>query len=58
MAPWVSAWLPSDQFDRRSFALVAQGETQVHRIYHIDRGYERVEEKLRQLGAQVQRAPA
>ncbi len=39
-------------------ALVAQGETQVHRIYHIDRGYERVEEKLRQLGAQVQRAPA
>ena len=39
-------------------ALVAQGETHIHRIYHIDRGYERVEEKLRQLGAQVQRAPA
>ncbi len=39
-------------------ALVAQGETHIHRIYHIDRGYERVEEKLRQLGAQVLRAPA
>jgi UDP-N-acetylglucosamine 1-carboxyvinyltransferase len=35
--------------------LVAEGETIVHRIYHIDRGYECIEEKLAQLGAQIQR---
>jgi UDP-N-acetylglucosamine 1-carboxyvinyltransferase len=35
--------------------LVAEGETLVDRIYHIDRGYERIEEKLAQLGARVQR---
>jgi len=35
--------------------LAADGETLVDRIYHIDRGYERLEEKLAQLGAQVQR---
>jgi UDP-N-acetylglucosamine 1-carboxyvinyltransferase len=35
--------------------LVAEGETLVDRIYHIDRGYERIEEKLAQLGAHVQR---
>lgn len=38
--------------------LVAQGNTEVERIYHIDRGYECIEEKLRQLGAQIQRVPA
>ena len=38
--------------------LVADGETLVDRIYHIDRGYERIEEKLRILGAQIQRVPA
>lgn len=37
--------------------LVAQGETMVDRIYHIDRGYERIEEKLSQLGAQIRRMP-
>lgn len=37
--------------------LVAEGETQVHRIYHIDRGYECIEEKLRQLGAKIRREP-
>lgn len=37
--------------------LVAQGETTVDRIYHIDRGYEAIEEKLQQLGAQIQRLP-
>lgn len=37
--------------------LVAQGETVVDRIYHIDRGYEDIEEKLRQLGANIQRVP-
>ena len=38
--------------------LVAQGDTQVQRIYHIDRGYERIEEKLQQLGAIIRRVPA
>jgi UDP-N-acetylglucosamine 1-carboxyvinyltransferase len=36
-------------------ALVAQGETVVDRVYHIDRGYERIEEKLSSLGAQIRR---
>lgn len=35
--------------------LCAQGETIVNRIYHLDRGYEKVEEKLRKLGARIQR---
>ena len=35
--------------------LAADGETLVDRIYHVDRGYERIEEKLRQLGATIQR---
>ena len=35
--------------------LVASGITQVNRIYHLDRGYERMEEKLADLGARVQR---
>ena len=38
--------------------LVAEGETLVDRIYHIDRGYERVEEKLQSLGAQIKRVKA
>ena len=37
--------------------LVAQGETVVDRIYHIDRGYDHIEEKLSSLGAQIQRVP-
>ena len=37
--------------------LVAQGRTEVERIYHIDRGYEAIEEKLSQLGAQIKRVP-
>jgi UDP-N-acetylglucosamine 1-carboxyvinyltransferase len=36
-------------------ALMANGQTMVDRIYHIDRGYERIEEKLRLLGADIQR---
>ena len=36
-------------------ALVADGETVVDRIYHIDRGYESIEEKLRRVGAQIRR---
>ena len=35
--------------------LVAQGETLIDRIYHIDRGYECIEEKFMQLGAQIKR---
>lgn len=38
--------------------LVADGETVVDRIYHIDRGYECIEEKLAQLGARIRRIPA
>jgi UDP-N-acetylglucosamine 1-carboxyvinyltransferase len=36
-------------------ALAAEGETLVNRVYHIDRGYERIEEKLRGLGAEIRR---
>ena len=35
--------------------LAAEGKTTVHRLYHLDRGYERIEEKLRRLGAVVER---
>ena len=35
--------------------LAAQGETLVNRVYHLDRGYEHVEEKLAAIGADVQR---
>ncbi len=38
--------------------LVADGDTVVDRIYHIDRGYETIEEKLSQLGAQIKRIPS
>jgi len=37
--------------------LVAEGETHVSRVYHIDRGYEAIEEKLRGLGADIERVP-
>src|SRR5436853_6031743 len=36
-------------------ALVAEGESIIDRVYHIDRGYEHIEEKLRGVGAQVRR---
>jgi UDP-N-acetylglucosamine 1-carboxyvinyltransferase len=35
--------------------LVAEGETTVGRVYHLDRGYQRIEEKLRRLGADIER---
>jgi UDP-N-acetylglucosamine 1-carboxyvinyltransferase len=35
--------------------LVAEGETMIERVYHIDRGYERIETKLRAVGANIQR---
>jgi len=37
--------------------LVAEGETLIDRIYHIDRGYECIEEKFQQLGARIRRVP-
>ncbi len=37
--------------------LVAEGRTDIERIYHIDRGYESIEEKLSQIGAQIRRVP-
>lgn len=37
-------------------ALIAEGETSISRIYHIDRGYENFEEKMRSLGAQIKRS--
>ncbi|MFL6448292.1 MAG: UDP-N-acetylglucosamine 1-carboxyvinyltransferase [Bryobacteraceae bacterium] len=36
-------------------ALVAQGETTIHRVYHMDRGYERIEQKLASAGAKIER---
>ena len=35
--------------------LVAEGETIIERVYHIDRGYEKIEDKLRGVGAQIER---
>jgi len=37
--------------------LAAKGITEIERIYHIDRGYDCIEEKLRQLGADIHRVP-
>ncbi|RLB58459.1 MAG: UDP-N-acetylglucosamine 1-carboxyvinyltransferase [Deltaproteobacteria bacterium] len=37
--------------------LVARGRTRVHRVYHLDRGYQRLDRKLRALGARIRRAP-
>ncbi len=37
--------------------LVAKGKTEIERIYHIDRGYDCIEEKLQQLGADILRVP-
>jgi UDP-N-acetylglucosamine 1-carboxyvinyltransferase len=35
--------------------MAASGSTQVNRIYHLDRGYEKIDEKLRKLGARIKR---
>ena len=37
--------------------LVANGTTRVNRIYHLDRGYEHIDTKLRKLGGKVKRVP-
>jgi len=39
-------------------AMAAQGETWIQRIYHIDRGYDRIDHHLRNLGAHIERLPA
>ena len=38
--------------------LVAQGKTEVQRVYHLDRGYETIEKKLRGVGAKIRRVKA
>jgi UDP-N-acetylglucosamine 1-carboxyvinyltransferase len=37
--------------------LAARGQTEVSRIYHLDRGYEKLEKKLSALGARIERRP-
>jgi UDP-N-acetylglucosamine 1-carboxyvinyltransferase len=37
--------------------LAAEGETMVHRVYHLDRGFDRLEEKLSGVGADIARVP-
>ena len=45
--------------DRKALAgLMAEGETEVSRIYHLDRGYTRMEEQLNLLGARIERVRA
>jgi UDP-N-acetylglucosamine 1-carboxyvinyltransferase len=36
-------------------ALAAEGETMLHRVYHLDRGFETLEEKLKSCGAEIER---
>ena len=48
--------IPRIPHDRLVLAgLQAEGVTEVNRVYHIDRGYEHIEEKLRGVGAQIKR---
>jgi UDP-N-acetylglucosamine 1-carboxyvinyltransferase len=54
-APVLATDLPASPACARR--LVARGRTDIERIYHIDRGYEAIEEKLAQLGAQIRRVP-
>ena len=57
--PQTFALKPTDfQGIQRPKLMVAEGDTVVERIYHIDRGYECIEEKLQQLGARIRRVPA
>jgi len=35
--------------------MIAKGRTEISRVYHIDRGYERIDDKLRALGAKIER---
>ena len=38
-------------------ALAAEGETKIRRIYHLDRGYDSMDKKLKSLGAKIERTP-
>jgi UDP-N-acetylglucosamine 1-carboxyvinyltransferase len=38
-------------------ALAAKGRTELNRVYHLDRGYERLEQKLTAVGAEIERMP-
>ena len=58
-----TAFRGSDRFTaivliRQRQALVASGETTIERVYHIDRGYERIVEKLSAVGANITRVHA
>jgi len=59
-----SAALPSWRADLRASAalvlaaLPAEGVTEINRVYHIDRGYEAIDEKLNGLGAHIERVKA
>ena len=46
---------PLSERERDVLALVARGETTIDRVYHLDRGYESIEEKLSRLGARIRR---
>ena len=48
-------WMFIKYFSLILAGLAAQGKTTVDRIYHTDRGYEKIEEKLTRLGARIQR---
>ena len=56
-----SCWVSSTDL-RASVSLIlaglaAEGETQVNRVYHLDRGYEFIEQKLGGIGADIERVP-
>ena len=58
VAPFCCAMAAARSIGARFIAgLVANGTTLVDRIYHIDRGYECIEEKLQLLGADIRRLP-
>ena len=48
----------SDGGARSIAALSAEGDTMLHRVYHLDRGFERLEEKLSACGADIERLRA
>ena len=55
-ASYAAAPGPADSTD--ALALAAEGETEVLRVYHLDRGYERLEDKLSAVGATIERVSA
>ena len=46
-----------DVADQHGERLAAEGETSVSRVYHLDRGFDRLEEKLSRVGADIARVP-